>query len=645
MKTILIQTLQIRNFKGIQALTINFNPVGQTNISGDNGTGKTTVFDAFNWLLWGKNSQNESDFPIKTLDLNGQTSDIEHEVSGVLIVDGSPIELKRIYSEKWTKKRGSETRELTGHETQLFINDVPKSLAEYKAFIDGIINPAFARMITDPLYFNTQINWKERRKILTDIAGTVSDIDLFNQLLSQDPSVLEIQPLVNAGMSLVDQKTKIFSQKTKVREELNQIPSRLDEVNRNMPQPLNWDEINDKISTLNVDKSTKQAELNDLQKAQQADFEAIRNKQSEKFQLEQKLTALKNQIEIDLNKDRNAQLQNKRIQDNEVQAKKNELATLESKKAGNVARIEELRKNVETLRAQWTELNAKPIQSVEAIRENCPSCGNRLNESEIESQREQIAKRANEARANELNTITGRATQINGEIQSLQALNSNIETQINEINTWFATTKEITVLDYVSFVATPEYLNLQNQIENFVIPAPKEFDAVTLQNELHAINTQIGELQQQLSIKSQIEQIQKRETELRNQQQTLSQQIADFERTEMAIDAFNKFKIEQVELSVNKMFKHVKFKMFEKQLNGGEQPICEATIDGKPWQAMNTALQINAGLDIVNTLQSAYGTFAPVFIDNRESITEIQPMNCQIINLIKVTGLKQLEIL
>lgn len=106
MKTIKLVSLKLRNFKGAHDLTVNFSH--KTLIQGDNGTGKTTIFDAFCWLLYGKNSANESDFGIKTNDKEGNAiPKQEHEVEGLIDVNGTNVKLRRLYSEKWTKKRGN----------------------------------------------------------------------------------------------------------------------------------------------------------------------------------------------------------------------------------------------------------------------------------------------------------------------------------------------------------------------------------------------------------------------------------------------------------------------------------------------------------------------------------------------------------
>ena len=132
MKQIKILQLKLRNFKGIKEVTIPTAGGNDVNIYGDNATGKTTIMDAFIWLLFDKDSQNSSNFNIKTLDELGKPVHmLEHEVIGSLEIDGKEIELQKIYKERWTKKRGQTDSELTGHTTNHFINGVPKSKTEY----------------------------------------------------------------------------------------------------------------------------------------------------------------------------------------------------------------------------------------------------------------------------------------------------------------------------------------------------------------------------------------------------------------------------------------------------------------------------------------------------------------------------------
>lgn len=124
-KNIRLAELHLSNFKGVKSFTLETG--GESaKVYGDNATGKTTLFDAFMWLLFDKDSQNKKDFEIKTLSKdNKAVSGVDHEVSAVLLIDGKSVELKKVYSEKWTKKRGSAKQVFSGHTTDYYVNDVP----------------------------------------------------------------------------------------------------------------------------------------------------------------------------------------------------------------------------------------------------------------------------------------------------------------------------------------------------------------------------------------------------------------------------------------------------------------------------------------------------------------------------------------
>ena len=123
--------------------------------------------------------------------------------------------------------------------------------------------------------------------------------------------------------------------------------------------------------------------------------------------------------------------------------------------------------------------------------------------------------------------------------------------------------------------------------------------------------------------------------ELKDQLLILNQEKAQLEKIEMLIDKFTFNKITNLENEINSLFEMVKFKMFDEQLNGGIAECCICTIDGVPFSDANTASKVNAGLDVIKTLQTYFEVNAPIFIDNRESVTVLNTgFDMQIINLV-----------
>ena len=71
-----LEKMVIENFKGTRKLTIDF--AEETHIFGMNGTGKTTIPDAFSWVLFNKDSKGNApgsdNFREKPLDTRFTTS-------------------------------------------------------------------------------------------------------------------------------------------------------------------------------------------------------------------------------------------------------------------------------------------------------------------------------------------------------------------------------------------------------------------------------------------------------------------------------------------------------------------------------------------------------------------------------------------
>ena len=150
------------------------------------------------------------------------------------------------------------------------------------------------------------------------------------------------------------------------------------------------------------------------------------------------------------------------------------------------------------------------------------------------------------------------------------------------------------------------------------------------------LQKEVSEIRVKLSDKERIEAAENRIKELESQYQTQQAEIAMLEGELDQIADMKHAYIDKVESTINSMFSIVKFKMYEQQINGGEAETCEALVDGVPYSTnLNTAARINAGIDIINAISKHNDVYAPIFIDNRESITSLIDTEAQVINLIK----------
>lgn len=169
-----IKCMDIVNFKCFRNLHLDFHS-GTNTIYGQNSAGKSSVFDAFTWLLFGKDSHGNSAFSVKP---TGAAPGVMPEVTAVLSVNGETLTLRKTLRERWEKHRGSAEARFAGNTTDYFVDDVPRKESEYKRIIAGYIDENQFKLLTNVYAFARDLHWKERRKLLAEICGLPDDASL-----------------------------------------------------------------------------------------------------------------------------------------------------------------------------------------------------------------------------------------------------------------------------------------------------------------------------------------------------------------------------------------------------------------------------------------------------------------------------------
>jgi hypothetical protein len=564
---------------------------------------------------------------------------LEHSVEGTFMIDDSEVVLKRLLREKWSKKKGSETPELTGNETIFFINEVPKSLSEYKLFVDGIISEESQKVLSNPLYFNQTLKWQDRRAILSKLAGDIDKTSILNNL--SENHRIELEKMLSTDKTLEDYKKEFTAKRKNIKDELDLIPSRIDEANRSLPDAKNWDEIENEIETNSKAILSIETEIEDITKQQENHFEKISEAKKLKFQKEQLLAESKN----------NSLVENKR-RINGIANMKNEIKHIIDINQKSINQLNEqnerFKKDInhyieqnDKLRESFQVQNANEIKFDDTLAK-CSTCFREYEQDKIDEIKNNSLNELKKLRNQLLIDIREQGLENKKQLQLLELTiaknNSEIEKLkliIEDKTKLFKDTldEEIIFLSISEQKITPEQEKLQSEIEAIIIPSFEVPDNLELKTEKVNLLLNIDNLKLQLHDKVQIEKGNLRIEELIKQQRLLAQQIANFEKQEIAIESFNNERNNLIEKAVNDKFSLVKFKLFEVQMNKGINEICEATVDGVLFNDVNTANKINAGLDVINVLSKYYEVIAPVFLDNRESTTNIIDCNSQIISL------------
>lgn len=644
MRSIIIKEIHFVNFKGFRNMTIEFNE-DITTICGRNGSGKTSIFDGFTWLLFGKDSQDRKAFNIKTLDENGKAiPKLPHEVSVIIIVDGETIELCRRFNEKWVKRRGQIEEEFTGHEEERLYNNVPMSLKEWNEKISNICSEQVFKFITNPKYFVSQ-KPDVQRAMLFRMAGELSDADI---AAGNDDFAALLASLT--GKTMEEYKKEIQAKKRRIKAEIEAIPERIDERKRDISALSEYDypaieaSIKDK-----QDKVAKiEAEMLDLSKKN----EAISQKRSEAIKELGQLKERKLRLEYEIKEKVTAEYRAAISKKNDIQSKISDLErniqSLSNRRDGLKRTIEECTSYREKLIAEWKSINASAI----TFNENdfvCPTCKRPLDIDDIEKKQQEMTENFNLAKSSRLAENNRKGQENKKKMQEAEAAIISIDSEIKKASEDIEKLKsaEEYAINLVEPDAYPviegntEYKKLSEEIsakeKALEGSSTNNVDTSSQKQELSLLKSEIDSLKRTLANRETITRNTQRIGELEAQYKEGAQELADLERIEFTMAAFNKARIEAIDKRINGMFSLVKFKMYEQQINGGEIETCEAVVNGIPYSGQNNAMQINMGIDIINAICKFEGITAPIFIDNAESVNEFIPSHSQVIKLVVTT--------
>lgn len=643
-------TLKLRNFMGIKDFILH---AGGNNVSvyGANGAGKTTLFSAFTWLLYDKDSANKKDFDIKTLDADGQViHGLEHEVEAILEVDGHELALSKVYKEQWTKKRGSVSREFTGHTTDHYIDGVPVPKKDFTARISEISAEDVFKLLTSPTYFNTQLHWQDRREILLEVCGDISDADVIasDKALAKLPDILK-------GRKLDDHRKVINERRKAINDELEKIPVRIDEIERGLPDisSIQADKLPDDIAKLRKKAREKEQEIITIQNGG-----AIAEKKREISIIGTELQELRNSHREmldgkvgdkreDLNLIREAILDHKG--DIDVYSRSIRMSESQAK---------DLDAKMEALRSSWHEENNK-VFSFEQDH-TCPTCGQALPQEKLQEARDTARAAFNTTKAKKLESINAEGVTLKGKKTELETAKDESQQKLDKATADMAELekkeaalrKEIdSILEGAEPVeSTPEYKALvekkdalQQEIKE--LEEGNTSSIAGIQQEIDDLECAIVALEKNAAQVEQHEKGTERIEQLKKQEKDLAAEFEALENELYLTEQFIRTKVALLEEKINSKFKLARFKLFNVLVNGGVEECCETLCQGVPYSSgLNNAARINVGLDIINTLADHYGFDAPIFVDNAEAVTDLIETRGQQIRLIVSKKDKKLRV-
>lgn len=626
--------LKIENFKGIKNLVVDF--AKTTHISGRNGTGKTTVFDAYSWLLWDKDSGNRKDFNIKPINENGDViHNIECKVTGIIEADGQQIELMKIYKEIWNKKRGSTQETFTGNRTDYYINSVPIKKSDYNARVGSLIDEKSFNLLSNPIYFNAILDKKERRTMLLSL---IDDVDE-NEILKANKDLKELD-LDN--YTIDELKAMAKSSMKKINDDLEDIPVRIDELIKSKS-----DIDFESLEVIKKETEEKIKEIDDTLSNSSDSVEIITKKNAEIQEHIDKMRDIKAEVDnfnnrqvadvnADYEKKRQAFYDTKERLEKEIENNEDDKKFKEQNIAIYQQSVDKNNENLNASRNRWVEENSKEFN--ESL--NCPVCGKEFDEDK----KNEIIANFNKNKAEKLAEIERQANSIKININSAEDSIKEIKKEVDKINAEILSTKQ--QIDLLG-----EFEETRKEPEIKQLPAEYKKHEQTIEKikeELKSIasvdNSRLKDLKenykrdleqmiQKLAKKDLNAEIDKKVKQYEKTEKDLAKEYENNQRIVYLTEEYIKIYTDLVQDKINEMFEDVKFKLFDTQVNGGIVETCEATVNGVPYSDVNNAGKINAGLDIINTISKKLNASVPIFVDNAESVNRLVDTDGQIVKL------------
>lgn len=654
MKKIILKSLALVNFKGVRDFSIAFND-GITTVCGDNGTGKTTLYDAYLWLLFGKDSTGRSDgangFNVKTTGEDGKPIyRLEHSVTAVPEVDEKEIKLQRSLVEKWQKVNGT-TEEVMKDETQYFINDVRTGTKkEYQAEISEIIPEDVFRMITNPYYF-TSLGAETQKDMLLEMVGNIDD----EEVAATDPDFLALLDQIN-GTSLAKWAREIAAKKRACNDALATIPASIETAQKLMPESENWTvlekqlkEVQDRVKEIDAQIADKSA-LND--EAYKRKMALMKQQADKRIKLQDR----ENTIRMEANAAHNKALSDIQQMENELSINQKNLDSYRNDKMNVDGKIDELNGKLVEMREQFKTVAKEQFPEPSGDVLVCPTCGEpykgenlenaiaklRGNFEQSKSKRQKDIQTKGKQYKAEYDRAVEQQTKLTGLIAKLEddalEIKGNITIKKNNIPV-AGNADEAIANDKECIGLRNDIAEIANQLQ---VEVPQA-DVSELQSEKADSNAAIADINKRLGKRAMIERVNKEIADLEEKRIANNQAKADLEKWEDVYLRFQKAKDEVLMQRINGLFNVVSFSFVKEQKNGGEKVTCYCMVNGVPYADVNACGKVNAGLDIINAICATKGISAPIFIDNKESFNQIIPTISQIVNL-KVSNDKSLTI-
>lgn len=663
-----LNRMTLSNFKGVTAFELR--PGGaNAAVFGDNGTGKTTLADAFCWALTGKDTTGSKLNP-KPLDIRGaEVHNLESAVEAELVDEttGALTTLRRAQTENWTGRRG-HAKEYTGNSTAYVVNGVPVQEKDYLDQVAAICPPDVAQMLTDPDALPGKLHWQKRRAILLEVCGDVSaeDVVAANKALAPILDILANQAPVAGKTPLEARRAVVDSRRKEGLARQKELPARIDEVAKSIAHIVWEDAAQDETKVAELD--TERDQLNQDRARAQAGA-PTQGLQRELQAAEERVREAKRQVDEAARAARHAEEDRIRAACQELVDKVSEakttLLTAERNLQAAKDALAGAKRGQAALEAELIPLRNQRDALKDAVWEgdtSCPTCRRPLPEEQVEAARAAFNERratelervraAGTAKRADLNACIERADECERALPPLEDARQQAEAALAEAEVALQGAEPMPTTwpapDYNSSQAVAAALAEVADISQRI----NESDDGGMAGELARIDARLSTIsRERQECATRISQAKQRQggeariAELETEQRAIGEQLELLEQEIHLMERFTRAKAALLTDRVNAAFGLARVRIFRELVNGGLEDCCDITYNGVPYGGgLNTGSRLNVGLDIIRTLSRHYGVTLPVFADNGESVTRLIEIPSQVIRLVVEAGARELRV-
>lgn len=229
MRTITLNKMHIANFKCIQDLEISYDGKN-TLIAGYNGTGKSTIADAYFWAVTGKNTASVARFEVRPRNDRGNEV---HDVITSVEIEFSVAEengeaftftIRRDELEDLTKKEREQLKPETKakKKSYYFIDNAPYDEKIFYAQLAKVICDKDKFAILSNPYAFFALDEKVQRDLLTAACGDVAD--------SEVDGYDEVKTICGAINTPITTRDSLKKSVSATKKRLDEIPARVDSL-------------------------------------------------------------------------------------------------------------------------------------------------------------------------------------------------------------------------------------------------------------------------------------------------------------------------------------------------------------------------------------------------------------------------------